>query len=102
MTSFVKTDRHAPAGFFAAEAAGLEWLRAADAVAVPRVLTVDDVHIELERIEHGSWTAAVDERFGRELAALHRAGAPGFGGAGAAFIGPLPMPNERAESWPAF
>jgi len=102
MSSFVKTDRNAPAGFFAAEARGLEWLRAAGAVAVPRVLAVDETHIELERIEHGAWTAAADERFGRDLATLHQAGAACFGGDGPAFIGPLAMPNAPADSWPAF
>lgn len=102
MHSFVKTDPDAPKSFFRAEADGLDWLRAAHAVAVPRVLAVDDVHIELERIDTGPWTAAVDERFGRELAALHRAGAGCFGGEGPAFIGPLPMPNEPADRWPAF
>ena len=97
-----KHDPRAPADFFAVEAAGLEWLRAANAVAVPRVLSVGLDHIELERIERGPWTAAVDERFGRELADLHRAGAPRFGGTRGAYIGPLPMPNQPADNWPDF
>jgi fructosamine-3-kinase len=100
--SFRKHDPNALADFFAVEADGLEWLRAAEAVSVPRVISVGPDHIELERIARGEWTPSVDERFGRELAALHRAGASSFGGQSAAYIGPLAMPNEPAESWPAF
>lgn len=100
--TFRKHDPGAPPDFFAVEAAGLDWLRAAQAVAVPRVISVGRDHIELERIEHGRWTDAVGERFGRELAALHRSGAPTFGGTTGAYIGPLPMPNEPMDNWPAF
>ena len=100
--TFRKHDPNAPADFFDVEAAALEWLREADAVAVPRVLSVGPDHIELERIEHGQWTRSADERFGRELAALHRSGVPVFGGERGAYIGPLPMPNEPAVEWPAF
>lgn len=101
-SSFRKHDPHVPTDFFATEAAGLDWLRAAGAVAVPRVLSVSADHIELERIERGPWTGDVDERFGQELAALHRAGAPSFGGSGPAYIGPLPMPNHCVDDWPSF
>ena len=100
--TFRKRDPNAPADFFAVEAAGLDWLRDAHAVAVPTVVSVSREHIELERIEHGAWTRATDERFGRELAALHRAGAHAFGGERGAYIGPLPMPNEQSVRWPAF
>ncbi|HJQ41972.1 MAG TPA: fructosamine kinase family protein [Jatrophihabitantaceae bacterium] len=100
--TFRKHDAHVPDDFFVVEAAGLDWLRQANAVAVPRVVSVGRDHIELERIEHGSWTRAADERFGRELAVLHRTGAPSFGGENRAYIGPLPMPNEPASDWSAF
>ncbi|MEY2432086.1 MAG: hypothetical protein QOC92_1811 [Acidimicrobiaceae bacterium] len=100
--TFRKHNPNAPADFFAVEANGLEWLREANTVAVPRVVAVGDDFIELERIEHGRWTDAADERFGRELAALHRAGAESFGGERGAYIGPLPMPNEIADDWPSF
>ena len=59
-------------------------------------------HIEMERIERVAWTNAADERFGRDLAALHRAGASTFGGNAHAYIGPLAMPNEPADRWPEF
>ena len=91
-----------PDDFFAVEAAGLDWLRAANAVSVPRVISAGRHHIEMERIERGAWTNAADERFGRDLAALHRAGASTFGGNARAYIGPLAMPNEPADSWPEF
>jgi len=100
--TFRKHDPRVPEDFFAVEAAGLDWLRAADAVSVPKVISVDRDYIELERIAHGEWTRAADERFGRELAALHRSGAPAFGGEHGAYIGPLPMPNEPEPEWPVF
>jgi fructosamine-3-kinase len=100
--SFRKQVSNAPLDFFAVEAAGLDWLREAGAMAVPRVLALGRDFIELERIARGGWTAAVDERFGRELADLHRAGAPAFGGTIGAYIGPLAMPNTPSGSWPAF
>jgi fructosamine-3-kinase len=100
--TFRKEAADAPTDFFAVEAAGLEWLRAADALAVPRIISVGVDHIELERIERGPWTTAIDERFGRQLADLHRAGSETFGGHGGAYIGPLAMPNEPADDWPAF
>ena len=100
--TFRKVDPNAPDDFFTVEARGLDWLRAANAVAVPKVISVGRDHIELERIERGEWTPALDERFGRELAALHRTGAMTFGGTGGAYIGPLAMPNEPVEGWPEF
>jgi fructosamine-3-kinase len=39
---FAKTHPAAPAHFFTTEAAGLSWLRNADAAAVPEVLAVSD------------------------------------------------------------
>jgi fructosamine-3-kinase len=100
--TFRKHDPSAPDGFFEAEAAGLDWLREAGAVAIPLVRSVGADHIELEHIDHGRWSDTADERFGRELAAMHRAGADAFGARWPGFIGPLPMPNDLAQSWPAF
>ena len=100
--TFRKHDASVPADFFAVEAAGLEWLRETRAIAVPRVISVSADHIELEHIDRGTWTIEADERFGRELAAMHRAGAPTFGGPTGAYIGPLPMPNDPDEDWPVF
>jgi fructosamine-3-kinase len=89
-----------PAGFFAAEAAGLRWLREAEAVPVPEVIAALDDLLALEWVESAPATAAAAERFGRELARLHRAGAPAFGAAWPGFIGRLPQDNtESAGPW---
>jgi fructosamine-3-kinase len=92
---------HAPEGFFAAEAAGLTWLRAAGAAPVPEVIAELPDMLVLEWIEPGEPDAAKAERFGRELAALHRAGAPEFGARWPGFIGSLPLANEPYRgAWP--
>src|SRR5258708_6740090 len=63
-------------GMFAAEAHGLDWLRAGP-LRVPRVLDVADDHLVLEWLElRGRPDPAA---LGRGLATLHRLGAPTFG-----------------------
>lgn len=92
-----------PEGFFAAEAAGLRWLRDASAVAVPEVIVALDGVLALEWVEPASATAGAAERFGRELAALHRAGAPAFGAPWPGFIGRLPQGNTGStRPWPVW
>jgi fructosamine-3-kinase len=83
----------APDGFFAAEAAGLEWLRSAGAIGVPEVLVAVPTMIAMEWIEPGSASREAASRFGRELAALHRSGADAFGAPWPGFIGPLSLDN---------
>lgn len=83
-----------PDGFFAAEAAGLRWLAGPGAVAVPEVVVALDDLLALQWIPPGPATPAAAERFGRELAALHRAGAAGFGAAWPGFVGRLPQDNS--------
>jgi fructosamine-3-kinase len=91
---FVKTRADAAAGEFTTEAAGLAWL--ADAgVAVPEVLAVGEASprfLALEWIDVGRLDGTGEERLGRDLAALHAAGAPAFG-AGA--------PRPRSPSFAA-
>jgi fructosamine-3-kinase len=100
---FAKSLPDAPAGFFAAEAAGLRWLRAADAVAVPEVLVELPTLLALEWIEPSTPSAAAAERFGRELARLHRAGADGFGAPWEGYIGRLPLDNSGSPGpWGAW
>ena len=92
-----------PEGFFAAEAAGLHWLRAAGAVPVPEVIAELPELLALEWVEPGPPTPAAATRFGRELAALHRAGAPAFGADWPGFIGALPQSNTPSPGpWPAW
>lgn len=91
----------APAGFFAAEAAGLEWLREAGAVPVPEVLVALPDLLALEWIDAGEPDGDRAEEFGRQLALLHRSGAPAFGADWPGYLGRLPLPNEPSEGpWP--
>jgi fructosamine-3-kinase len=89
-----------PPGFFAAEAAGLRWLAEAGAAPVPEVVAALDGLLALQWVEAGPPTAAAARRFGRELAALHRAGAPAFGADWPGYIGRLPQDNSaHAGPW---
>lgn len=105
---FAKTHPHPPPGFFTTEAAGLAWLRAADAVAVPAVLAVSDGRpssppfLVLEWIEEGRPTASTEADLGRALAALHDSGAPCFGREDRRTTGSRGLPNDPAPTWSEF
>jgi fructosamine-3-kinase len=99
---FVKSNRGADPTMFAAEARGLAWLAQARALRVPQVLAVGETFLVLERISPARRPPDFDERLGRDLAALHRFGAPGFGLDHDNFIGRLPQSNTPAASWPDF
>ncbi len=89
-----------PEGFFEAEAAGLAWLRSAGAVPVPEVICALPDLLALEWLDAAPATPAAASRFGRELAALHRAGAAHFGTGRPGFIGALALPADTAtEDW---
>jgi fructosamine-3-kinase len=96
---FTKTAA-APPDFFAAEADGLRWLREAGAVPVPEVIAVLDDLLVLEWVDEAGPSREAAERFGRDLAALHRAGAPAFGATWPGYIGSLPQPNTVGDAWP--
>jgi fructosamine-3-kinase len=108
--TFVKRDPAAPAGFFGAEAAGLRWLaEVPDGARVALPLAVDEHSITLPRLTSGPPTPEAAERFGRELARTHRAGAPWHGcppagWTGPGFIGPIGMTYRSAPggSWGRF
>jgi fructosamine-3-kinase len=112
MAVFVKCNPGAPAGFFGCEAAGLQWLSAAqDGAACARVIDYDDTSLTLERLEAVSPTRAAAHDFGRALARTHDAGASAFGSApdgwtGPGFFGPLheplPMSLTGHERWGTF
>jgi fructosamine-3-kinase len=85
---------------FAAEAAGLRWL--GEAITVPEVIEAAEDRLVLSWVSQEPPTAAAAERFGRDLARLHRAGAPAYGAPWPGFIADLPMSNAPAEDWPAF
>ncbi|MEU9336914.1 fructosamine kinase family protein [Streptomyces sp. NPDC048290] len=88
-----------------AEAAGLRWLAGAGTVRVPSVLGQDPEWLVTGWVATGAPGLAAAVRFGRELAGLHRAGAPAFGaappgGPSEAYIGRAPMRNSPAAHWP--
>ncbi|HUJ59876.1 MAG TPA: fructosamine kinase family protein [Kofleriaceae bacterium] len=96
---FVKRHRRALPGAFAAEAAGLDWLRAGP-LRVPRVLDVADDRLVLEWLELAGRPDPA--ALGRGLAALHRLGAPRFGLDRDNFLATLPQDNAAEPDWPAF
>jgi fructosamine-3-kinase len=101
---FVKHRQGAPAGMYAAEAAGLAWLAEPAAVRTPAVVAVGDERpprfLALEWIPRGRPAPGHDEALGRGLAVLHRAGPEAFGLADDNFIGSLRQRNGLVESWP--
>lgn len=105
---FVKTHGGADPQMFPAEAHGLEWLRAAGALRIPRVVAVSGggegrpAFLALEWLESAPRGRDFDESLGRSLAVLHRAGAPAFGLERDNFIGRLPQVNRPAPSWAEF
>jgi fructosamine-3-kinase len=102
---FLKAHAALPALAMQREAEGLEWLREADAVRVPRVrafATEGAAFLVLERVDTSGHARADEDAFGRELAALHRAGAPSFGLAADNFLAVLPQDNTAATDWAAF
>ena len=99
---FAKTRRGTPPGFFAAEAAGLGWLRDAGGVPVPDVLDVSAERLVLAWVEPGRPTERAAEELGRALAATHRAGAASFGAGWPGFIGTLPLDNAPGDAWPGW
>lgn len=99
---FVKTHEDAEADMFPLEAEGLAWLAEANAIRTPRVLAASASLLALELIEPGPRAPDFAERLGRELAALHRFGAEGFGWREDNFIASLRQDNTREADWPSF
>ncbi len=104
---FAKTHPSPPAGFFTTEAASLRWIDESNAVRVPQVVDVSDGddsspgYLVLDWIDETP--ARPDEQaFGRELAALHGAGAPSFGREDARTTGSLGLPNHPCDTWAEF
>jgi fructosamine-3-kinase len=109
---FVKRSGSAPAGFFACEAAGLQWLSAAvDGVPCARVIAYDDTSLTLERLDTAAPSRTAAYEFGRRLARTHDAGASAFGAppdgwSGPGYFGPLqqplPMSYAGGDRWGGF
>ena len=111
-TVFAKTHTDPPPGFFVTEAEGLRWLRATGALPVPEVLAAADgggpAHdgrvalLALEWIDESRTLASDDASFGRDLASLHRAGAPSFGREDCRPTGSRSLRNDPAATWAEF
>ena len=101
--AFVKTARGAAhPEMFAREADGLKWLDEARVIRIPEVWGVGSRFLVLEWIEPGRPGRDYDAELGRQLAALHRAGAGSFGWTVDNFIGKLPQDNATEPDWPTF
>jgi fructosamine-3-kinase len=88
-----------------AEAAGLRWLRVPGGPPVPQVHGHDGRWLVTEYVPDGRTDDTATEQLGRQLAALHAAGAPAFGapppgGPQHAWIGTAPMANITGPQWP--
>lgn len=108
---FAKTHRTAPPGFFVTEAEGLRWLRAAGALPVPDVLAVGDGEDDsiqflvlewIDALGSSRGSGAREAQFGRDLAALHAAGAPCYGREDRRTTGSRSLPNEPVPNWATF
>jgi fructosamine-3-kinase len=104
---FIKTRRGLSGDAYRTEAEGLRWLAEARALRVPKVIGrsgPDDAvaFLALEHMARAAQSLDHDDRLGDGLAALHGAGAPGFGYVEDNWIGSLPQSNRRHDTWPAF
>jgi fructosamine-3-kinase len=112
VTDFVKRRADAPAGFFACEAVGLQWLSNVDGgVPCVPVVSVDAVSLTLRRLDSVTPTPDAASEFGSRLAVTHDAGAKAFGAGpdgwdGPGFFGPLsqplPMSLRPRQGWGEF
>ena len=91
---------------FEAEAAGLEELRQANAIRVPKVSSVgagaSHSWIALEWVRFGARSRSADSWLGEGLARLHRTTADAFGWQRDNTIGSTPQLNGRHSDWVAF
>jgi protein-ribulosamine 3-kinase len=103
---FVKIAPARGSAMFEAEAAGLEELRRAQAVRVPRVMSVGTgagkAWLALEWIQTGSASRATDAALGERLARQHRSTQSAFGWSRDNTIGSTPQPNEWDSNWVTF
>jgi fructosamine-3-kinase len=98
---FAKALPGAPDGFFTTEAAGLRWLAEVGAPPVPEVIAALPEMLVLAWVDEGAPSPRAAERFGRDLAAMHAAGAASFGAPWPGFIGTAAMDNTPStEPWP--
>ncbi|MQA28116.1 MAG: phosphotransferase [Micromonosporaceae bacterium] len=100
---FAKSLANPPEGFFAAEAAGLRWLREGNPDLAPEVIAATDDMLVLPWLEPGDPSPEAAERLGRDLARLHRSGADAHGAPWRGYIGSLPLDNTPSDGpWSAW
>ncbi len=103
---FLKTDRDAPPGFFAAEADGLRALAAVPGVRTPEVIGWSDqagaAWLLLEHVAPGTPTPPFWTALGEMVAGLHGPEQAGPGYPADNYIGSLPQANRPCPSWGAF
>ncbi len=85
---------------FQAEARGLRWLAEAGAVPVPEVAGWDEAALVISWLPAEAPGRQAAERFGRDLARMHAAGAQAYGAPWPGFIAGLPLGNDAGGSWP--
>jgi len=102
-SALAKTRPGAPDDFFVAEARGLRWLAEPDVCPVAEVLAVEADCLVLGWVEPARPSAEAAAAFGRDLAALHRSGAPAHGSppgeAGDGYVATLPLRHREAPRW---
>lgn len=91
-----------PPDQFEQESASLRLLDSAQAVRVPRVLSVSAESLVLEWIEPGRVSESSWQSLGSALASLHRTTADRFGAERDNYIGPLPQQNGWFADWVEF
>ena len=72
---------------------------------MPCVLELNERYLALQWVEPGRLGEEGEEELGRGMAALHGAGAPGFGsfaGEEWTWLGSLRLPNAPTPDWPSF
>ncbi|MGB2926108.1 MAG: fructosamine kinase family protein [Limnothrix sp.] len=104
---FVKLNRPNQLAMFAAEALGLEQMRATETICVPKPIcwgeTQSNSYIVLEWLSLGSGNGAAWRAMGRQLAAMHRAGGSlQFGWDRNNTIGSTPQINSWTDNWADF
>ena len=103
---FVKIAPVRSSAMLAAEADGLEELRRADSVRVPRVLGIGtdagNAWLALEWIQRGTPSGATDSILGEQLARQHRATQAAFGWSRDNTIGSTAQLNEWCADWVRF
>lgn len=91
---------------FEAEADGLNELRAAGEVRVPEVIDVGvlngQAYIDIEKLDLEPTTRVIEQRFGEQLAALHRHTQDRHGWFRDNTIGLTPQHNNYSDDWVGF